>query len=84
MMWSPYEIDIVLHHHTSHAEYPRRDAPAYPETISRLIECGVLGRDHAGFLSTTGVGQALVSMWCNQPLPVALYVDPRFSGDSNG
>lgn len=77
-MWTPYEIDIVLHHHTTHAEYQHRDAPMYSKTIDRLVGLDVLHRDENGLLTTSSRGKALVEMWCEQPLPVEKFVDPRF------
>lgn len=77
--WTPYQIEIVLHHHCSHAPFPRRDAPIYNGTVSDLIQAGVLIDNHdSSVVTTTELGKALVDMWCQQPLPVASYVDPRF------
>jgi hypothetical protein len=77
MIWSPYDISIILHHHTSHAPFPREASPAYQSTVNMLVSYGVLHRDGERW-TTTKLGQALVEMWCSQPIPVAKYVDPRF------
>lgn len=77
MIWSPYDISIVLHHYVSNAPFPRNDAPAYVVTVNQLKEYGVLIADGER-TTTTKLGQALVEMWCSQPLPVAKFVDPRF------
>ncbi|MBT1154349.1 hypothetical protein J1C56_01960 [Aminobacter anthyllidis] len=83
--WTPFEMKIVLHHYGSIAEFGGCAAPIYPETISRLKELGVLEDRIATHdedknpYQTTVLGNALVEMWCQQPLPVVTYVDPRFA-----
>lgn len=74
--WTPYQIEIVLHHHCSGARFPRESAPAYQETVASLVDAGILQVDEDIF-RTTPLGNALVAMWCSQPLPIAVYVDPR-------
>lgn len=77
--WTPYQIEIVLRHHCSQAPFPRQGAPAYSDTVTDLIEAGVLTSNYgSSVVTTTELGKALVEMWCQQPLPVASYVDPRF------
>jgi len=76
--WTPYQIEIVLHHHCSGGRFPRESAPAYQETVASLVDAGILQVDEDIF-RTTPLGIALVEMWCSQPIPVAIYVDPRLS-----
>lgn len=79
-MWTPYQIEIVLHHHCSLASFPRQNAPAYSGTVSDLIQAGVLIDNHdSSAVTTTELGKALVDMWCAQPLPVMSFTDPRFT-----
>lgn len=79
-MWTPYQIEIILHHNCSNAPFPRASAPAYQNTVSDLIHDGILTdiEGGEGFIKTTELGAALVEMWRNTPLPVHRFVDPRF------
>ena len=74
---TPFEIKIVLHHHSSYDEFSRADAPAYPNAVMELIKAGVLTQTTER-VTTTPLGAALVQMWCDTPLPVKKWVDPRF------
>lgn len=76
--WTPYHIEIILHHHCSGARFPRADAPAYGDTLQDLAQLGLIDWVE-GIPRTTPLGNALVEMWCSQPIPVAVYVDPRIS-----
>lgn len=77
-MWTPYSISIVLHHHCSPAPFERQAAPAYWPEIKRLVDMGILQRDDVDApLRTTALGDALVRFWCETPLPVQTFVDPR-------
>jgi hypothetical protein len=83
MAWTPYQIEIILHHHCSLAPFTRWNAPSYNENVAHLIEMGVLVvRANSGELSyaTTSLGDALVQLWRDTPLPVAIFVDPRLRG----
>lgn len=80
-MWTPYIIDVILHHHTSHAMYPNHSAPLYQPTIVDLIDNGILVNS-GEHLTTSDLGKALVELWCSTPLPVVKFVDPRFYGDT--
>lgn len=77
MIWTPYVIRLVLHHHVSPAAFEYKHAPIYPETIGRLCAEGILVPDGDNY-TTTDLGEALVQMWCSTPIPVVKYVDPRF------
>lgn len=84
MMWTPFQMRIVLHHYGSSAECPHSHVPIYAETIQHLKGCGVLEDREQGAggetpYQTTAMGKALVEMWCQQPLPIVTYVDPRFA-----
>jgi len=81
MLWTPYEIELILHHRASLAPFPRKDAPAYADTVSRLVEMGILttGVDiKSGIFHVTPKGEALVEMWLNTPEPIQKFIDPRF------
>jgi len=84
-MWSPYQIEIVLHYHVSNALFPRSGAPAYAQAASCLIDAGILIENpDTATLTTTELGKALVAMWCETPLPVQSFVDPRFAALDKG
>lgn len=79
MTWTPYEIEIVLHHRSSGAPFPRAEAPLYWPTVKKLMDFGILTRrDCQSALHSTPLGDALVALWCSTPLPVQRFVDPRF------
>ncbi|NTE87254.1 hypothetical protein [Agrobacterium rubi] len=75
-MWTPYQIEIILHHHTSVGRFPRFDAPIYGETINALHDLEVLCYEN-GVSRTTPRGKALVEMWTSTPLPKQAWIDPR-------
>ncbi|WP_376742465.1 hypothetical protein [Ensifer canadensis] len=81
MNWSPYQIKVILHHHSSAAVFEYASAPLYRPTIDQLVEAGILFEDD-GSLGTTALGNALVKMWCETPLPVRVFVDPRTFGEA--
>lgn len=88
MMWTPFQIRIVLHHYSSTAACESSRAPIYAETVARLVDLGVLEwrpecakecAAHETPFCTTPMGRGLIEMWCQQPLPIVTYVDPRFA-----
>lgn len=76
MNWSPYEIKMVLHFYATAAAFENCSAPIYAPTIDKLVKAGVLIKSEDTF-GVTELGEALVKMWCETPLPVRTYVDPR-------
>lgn len=77
-MWTPYQMKIVLHHHTCHDEFPGKFAPAYGQTVEILTALFILRKEEDGRLTTTEKGKALVDMWLATPMPERKWVDPRF------
>ena len=78
-MWTPYKMEIILHHHCSEAPFARASAPAYWPTVKELVDDGILWRGGIDLpLKTTDLGKGLIEMWANTPIPVVKYVDPRF------
>lgn len=81
--WTPYQVEIMLHHHTSRAPFPRWTAPGYPVEIENLVDLGVLrlvkhGADFGGNqYATTKLGAALIELWLQTPLPREIIIDPR-------
>lgn len=81
MIWSPYEIKVILHHYSSMATFENCDAPIYEPTVDKLLSMGVLIEAEDAF-GVTELGAALVKMWCDTPLPVRKFVDPRNIGEA--
>jgi len=79
--WTPYQIEILLHHYCSGARFPREDAPAYPGELKGLMDIGLLEYVN-GIPRATPRGQALIGMWCATPLPEQCFVDPRFKAET--
>jgi hypothetical protein len=81
--WTPYEIEIVLHHHCSHARFERWTAPAYEPCVAALSQLGVLSVADApddgetSGITVTPLGEALIEMWLQTPLPRFAAIDPR-------
>lgn len=75
-MWTPYQIEIIMHHHVSTSMFPRCNAPAYPGEVDQLIGMGVLEKIDAR-LTTTPMGEALITMWYQTPLPELQFIEPR-------
>lgn len=76
--WSPFEIRMVIHHHCSPAPFVDALAPIYPECVAKLRVAGILEYDFDSILKTTPKGEALVKAWCETPMPIQKWVDPRF------
>lgn len=74
--WTPFQLDIVLHHYASTARYPREDAPIYGEEIAHLMQSGVI-EYREGIPRTTRLGDHFVEMLLQTPLPLEVWVDPR-------
>ena len=77
-MWSPYQIDVILHHHVTSEPHPVNHTHLYDETVKSFIEMGLFERDEKGTLRTTPMAHALIDMWRETPLPVNRWIDPRF------
>jgi hypothetical protein len=86
MIWTPFQINIILHYHCSVGPFSGWRAPIFPETVDELVAEGLLvAKPDDGLkpvelfcFDTTPRGKALVGMWCATPLPEHKFVDPRF------
>ncbi len=76
--WTPYAIEIILHHYCSKAKFSRPDAPAYVECVKSLTDQGILVPNEFGYADVTHKGEALIKAWCATPVPIQKWVDPRF------
>jgi hypothetical protein len=71
--WTPYEIEIILHHYGSRDVFPRQSAPLYGATIQRLRENGYFDRD----MLATEKCRVFVELLLRTPEPRNIWVDPR-------
>ena len=82
--WTPYQIEIMLHHYCSGGKFPRWTAPGYEGTVSELVVRGLLNphathttaEDDSG-IAVTDLGRCFVEMLLQTPLPRHIFVDPR-------
>ena len=77
-MWTPYEIDVILHHHVTSDPHPVNHTLHYAGTIKKFLDIGLFERDENGVVRTTEMAHALIDMWLATPLPISKWVDPRF------
>lgn len=75
-MWTPYQIEIILHHHSSLDRFARAEYPIYGHTLNHLHDIGVLCYED-GVSRTSPRGKALVELWKSTPLPEQAWIDPR-------
>lgn len=61
-LWTPYNLEVLLHHYASGAPFPRELAPAYPECISTLRHAGLM---ELGSKRLTFAGGRFVVALCN-------------------
>jgi hypothetical protein len=78
--WSPLHINLMLHYYAI-CEPWNRPSPAASRYTDTLVRGGLIVADEgsASGYKATPLGVALVEMWCAQPIPIAVYVDPRLS-----
>jgi hypothetical protein len=81
---SPIQIEILLHYHCCVDEYRDGDlsAPAVQETLrcfvdERLLEPVIPTDAYTATFKTTPRAEALISAWCDMPLPVQVWVIPE-------
>ena len=77
MRFTPYTINVVLHHHCSRADFPLSSTPLYRQIIRELSEHELLYLASDNQYCTTERGKAFVEMLLHTPLPVKQWVDPR-------
>lgn len=77
-IFSPSNIELLLHCHCCPTPHPRIDAPAIRETIAEFIGLDILVRDRncdGEVYKTTAKGAAWVEALCNVEIPRTAYVD---------
>lgn len=76
--WTPFVINVVLHHYARPEKFERHHLPLYQETTDSLVRQGIMTPNEFGYFDLTPKGQHLVEAWCSTPAPVMKWVDPRF------
>lgn len=64
--WSPYNLEVLLHHYASRAPFPRCHAPAYEGCIRELRYNGLM---EMGSFAITLRGAIFVGMLLQTPVP---------------
>lgn len=84
-MWTPYQINIVLHYHCCVGPWPLHTAPIFKETMRDLVALGILELVSLDLIQyqTTDRGKALVEFWCATAMPELRYFDPRFANGAD-
>lgn len=77
MSVAPLVIEIVLHYHACHGDFPRLSAPACREAVAWLKEEGLLDGGSPEVYRITPKGSAWVQMLCATPFPEVAMLDPR-------
>lgn len=72
---TPFEIDILLHFHTTPTDYPNRNSALYSSIVDIFLKNGLIVEDSAGLYFTTARGVAHVQQLCSLPWPVSQWVD---------
>lgn len=80
-IFSPNNIEVLLHCHCSAFRHPREDAPAVKEAIEELLKEGAITANHPQEIDrpyiTTTKGAAWVQALCNVPPPRSVWVDEQ-------
>jgi hypothetical protein len=74
-IYSPNNIEVLLHYHTTPRPHPRIDAPATCDFTRILLEAGCITPGDTGAYITTAKGAAWVQALCNVECPREAYVD---------
>ena len=76
-IYSPNNINVLLHYHCSCEPHPRLEASAVSEALQEFLRIGALVKDDStgsGY-RTTPMGQAWVQALCNVAPPQQAFVD---------
>lgn len=77
-IFSPANIEVLLHYYSNPAPHPRADAPVVINATCHFIDLGVVWYDAAeGRYRTTKKGDAWVKALCNVECPREVYVDQQ-------
>jgi hypothetical protein len=76
--FTPNDIDVLLHYHSSPRPHPRVHAPAVQDTINMYLNDGILeeaGDPGEECYATTEKGKAFVKIVCSAEYPELKWVD---------
>lgn len=76
-IWTPYEISVVMHHTVGRGRFHLEGTEHYRATIGKMEALGLLEYED-GIPVGTDKATALLEMWCQTPMPVNKWSDPRF------
>lgn len=77
--WAPFDIHVMLHHYAVREPFSREHVPAYKDSLARLTKLGLLAwNEEQQATIATPLGEAMVNMWCETPVPIVRYIDPRY------
>ena len=78
-IWTPCEIDVLLHYYTTPERHEHDTAGAVVSAISRFIKDGMIQTDSqsASGYRVTEKGEFFITMLMSTPLPESAFVDPR-------
>ena len=84
LLYSPSNIEVLLHCHYSPEIHPRHDAPAVMDGINMLLENELITYSPStkGAFVTTEKGKFHVNALCNLPFPVSNWVTPDHAGEN--
>lgn len=74
-IFSPNNIEVLLHFHTSSTPHPRREAGAVADAITQFLHWGAIENVERDIFRTTPLGKAWVQALCNVPIPRRAFVD---------
>jgi len=77
--WTPLHIKLMLHYFCVCEPWSRPSSAASAYTKMLVTDGLIVPDGGASGYKATPLGTALVEMWCDTPIPVAIYVDPRLS-----
>jgi hypothetical protein len=79
-IYSPNNINVLLHYHCSPEPHERIEAPAVQEAVELLLSEGAIRPDEAqgpNCYRTTPLGMAWVEALCRVTTPRAVFVDQQ-------
>ena len=82
-MWTPNDIEILIHYHCVPKPHPRYETMAVKESTEKFLALGLIEEtksvatmEHTTY-RTTQLGKALMEAILMTPVPETHYVDPR-------
>jgi len=76
MTFTPFQLEIIIHHHWSTADFPRSAAPKYEEEVGTLCGLDLLTPAKSGCgYTTTRRGKAFMESLYNTQIPKRAYID---------